>query len=428
MKKILLWIATLCSVVTAASGIEVVNNEKTKLDINSSFQLMGSVQGLNDPYQDDVRSYMFLKQARVFLPGQYEDVKFRVELAFGGEEEVKNLNASTSLLDMYADLPLIFGTRFRVGQMLVPFGRERLVYERDLQFTARTINNSAVTLGRDAGGILYGNAGIFTGALGLFAGGGRDVPERYIPEKLGTPMLVAKIGINTGADTDILTVGQGAIAVEKMVFGVYLSGMFQRDSMVGHSTVNQVKMTEKSLMINSNWNPFFGQKPTGIGDLQQYALDFVMRFPVAGWTLSSELEANFAYFSNQYGTMSVPGGRAQLGAYLKPFEVALRYSAIGLTYSGFGYYSSTTGKIHPIIPNGMNVMQELALALTYYLRTNLKGMAEFSLSDVPVVHEESVGSYSLAQQPDQVTLLSLTKHTVERQTVKEMRLMVQYVF
>jgi hypothetical protein len=265
MKKTMRWLLLSLLFVTGLSAIEVVNNEKTKLDINGRFQLLGLVQGLNDPYQDDVRSYMFLKQARLYAPGQYEDIKFRVEMGLGGEEDVSSGNVSVSLLDMYADMPLFFGTRFRFGQTKVPYGRERLVYSRDLQFSGRSQTTSTFTLGRDVGGIAYGNVGMFTLATGLFAGGGRDVPERYLPEKLGSPMMVVRMGLNGGADTDVLTVESAGVTADKFVFGFYLNGMYQKDSLVGHSTVDNVKLAEKSLLVNSNWNPYLGQKPFGVG-------------------------------------------------------------------------------------------------------------------------------------------------------------------
>lgn len=458
MIKFLRGPAILLAMATGLSAIEVVNNDKTKLDIGGSFQLLGAVQALNDPYKDDVRSYMFLKTARLTTMGEYEGVKLRAEIALGGEEEVKGtysgavLNASMSLLDLYADAPLIWGSRFRFGQMLVPFGRERLVYERDMQFSGRSINNLANTLGRDVGGTLYGNFGVFAYAFGLFAGGGRDVPERYIPAKLGTPMLVTKMGISNGADADILTVNQGGISVDKVVFGVYVSAMYQKDSLVGHSTVDQVRMSEQSLIMSPTWNPYLSQKGGGVygqGDLQQFAVDAVVRLPVAGMTVSGEIEASAAVFSNEFGTMTVPGGRAQLGAFLNPIEVAVRYSVIALGNSGFGYNSGgTNSTIYRFLSDNrtagnstgnllMNQIQEVAVSGSYYFQNRIKAMVEYAVSDVPVLHENNitgttqtqVGSYSLIQHPEQSKLVFTTNASqVERQIVQDVRIMLQYRF
>ncbi len=458
MIRFLRWPAVALALVTGVSAIEVVNTEKSKLDIGGSFQLLGTVQALNDPYKDDVRSFMFLKTARLTTTGEYEGVKLRAEVALGGEEEVKGtysgavLNASMSLLDLYADAPLIWGSRFRFGQMLVPFGRERLVYERDLQFTGRSINNMATTLGRDVGGTLYGNFGVFAYALGLFAGGGRNVPERYIPAKLGTPMLVTKVGISNGADADILTVNQGGVSVDKLVFGIYASAMYQKDSLVGHSTVDQVRMSEHSLIMSPTWNPYLAQKGGGVygqGDLQQFAADAVARMPVAGMTLSGEIEASAAVFSNEFGTMTIPGGRAQISALLNPIEVAVRYSVIALGNSGIGYNSgSTNGTIYRFLSDNrtvgnstgnllMNQIQEVAVSGAYYFQNRIKAMVEYAVSDVPVLHENNitgstqtqVGSYSLIQHPEQSKLAATTNASqVERQIVQDLRILLQYRF
>lgn len=474
MIKFLRWPAITLALATGLSAIEVVNNEKGKLDVGGSFQLLGNVQGLNDPYKDDVRSYMFLKTARLTTGGEYEGVKFRVELALGGEEQIKGdysgsvLNASMSLLDAYADAPLLFGSRFRFGQMLVPFGRERLVYERDSQFVGRSINNLATTLGRDVGGTLYGNLGVFAYAFGLYAGGGRDVPERYIPAKLGTPMLVAKVGINNGADDDILTVNQGGVSTDKLTYGVYLSGMYQKDSLVGHSTVDQVRMTEYSLIMSPTWNPYLSQKGGGVygqGDLMQFAIDAIVRVPVSGMTVATELEANVANFSNEFGTMTVPGGRAQMSLLVDQFEVAARYSMIALGNAGFGYngsYNAATSSYTAGSSNAtiyrflsddrrqgsnsgnllMNQIQEIGMTVSYYFKNRVKAMVEVSLSDVPVVSENNsadttrVGAYSLLQQPEQSKLIAANGTVsgvnvgseVTRQLVKDLRIMLQYRF
>lgn len=428
MKQIIRLLVASLLIVSGLSAVEVVNNEKTKLDINGRFQLLGLVQGLDDSARDDVRAFMFLKQARVYIPGQHEDIKFRVELGLGGEDDITNGNASVSLLDMYADMPLLLGTRFRFGQTKVPYGRERLVYSRDLQFSNRSQVNSTFTLDRDVGGIAYGNVDMFTLAVGLFAGGGRDVPERYLPEELGSPMMVVRMGLNGGADTDVLTVESSGVSVDKFVFGFYLNGMYQKNSLVGHSTVANVKLTEKSLLVNSNWNPYLAEKPFALGALQQVSTDMIVRFPVSSVTIATELEAHYAYYSNTFGDLNVPGARAQVSAYYKPVEVALRYSAVGLQGTGFGYYNSGTSKVNSIVPNGMNIMQELALAFTMYARTNLKGIVDFSLADVPVVQEKGIGAYVVTQQPDQVKLAASSNNKFERQTVKEVRVLLQYWF
>ena len=425
MKKIK-WLIIFIALVNSLAAIEVINKDKTKLDINGRFQLLGTIQQLEDPYRDNRRFFLFMRQARLSVPGEYEDIQFKVQLAFAGEEEVKapSPGVTLSLLDMYADMPVAGVTRLRFGQFKIPYSRERLLDSRDLQFSDRSISNTAFRWGRDLGVAAHGDMKGFTYALGMFAGGGRDVPERYIPQHLGTPLFVARVGYNAGADKDILTPEASGLKVDKPVYAAYLNGLIQQDSSIGHSTVMNVKLAEKSLLTNSNWNPLIARTPYSLGTLQQVGVDVVYRMPISQITLSTELEAHFGRYTNGYGELNVPGGRIQTTANYKEVELGLRYSLYRI--DDFALFRNS--KLYNLAPGGMKNTQEIALAFTWFMRENLKLIFHSSLIDSPVVTEKDIGVYSTTEQPDQVTYVATGGNSINRQTVTNLQMLLQYYF
>src|SRR6185503_10108456 len=94
--------------------------------------------------------------------------------------------------------------------------------------------------------------GAMTGTFAVMTGGGRDIPQRYLPEELGTPMLVTRFGYNDGLDKDI-----------------YVNALYIKDSSIGHSTVVNAPATDKNLLINGNYNPFIGKAPFSLSTIWQ---------------------------------------------------------------------------------------------------------------------------------------------------------------
>jgi hypothetical protein len=405
---------------------EVVNNDQLELNIGGRMQMYGLAQHVDDPHRDNERLYLFIKQARLMFSGRYEETKFRTEIAFGGEEEVQNKNSSLSLLDMSFDFPLVAGSRLMLGQFKVPYGRERLSNSGELLFAERSINNLAFRVGRDVGAVLHGYPGKFALGAGVFTAGGRDVPERYIPEDLGIPMLVARVGYNDGVDEDLFTVRQSLGEVAETQNAVYLNGLYVEDTLIGHSSVLNVKTAEKPLLLNSNWNPFVGRSPLLRGQLTQAGLDAVHRCMLGGVGFSAEVEGNYGRFHNRYGDIELVGGRAQIAAARKNVEVAVRYAFL-IPDEDFSA-STTTAKAHKITPTD-KMIQEITPAFTYHIK---RGRSKIVLDapilvDVPVIVERNIGSYVLTEQPDQTSYVK-TGGFVKRQTVVEGRLLYQLSF
>lgn len=433
MKKFVFLIIFVLGMPQWASAIEIVKKEDVEFEMGGRSQVVGIMERVDDPFKNDLRFYLFAKQARLNLSGRYEKFKFHVELGFAGEEAqvlAPNPGVALNLLDFYFDFPLWKALRLRVGQFVVPYSRERMADDSSLQFDDRSLNNLAFQVGRDLGVSLYATHGPFAAAFGVFTGGGRDIPQRFIPEKIGTPLFVARAGLNHGLDDGIYGRMQGqvfgltqhAFEVEETKWAAFVNGFFMKDSKVGHSTLLNVKTAEKSLLLNGNWNPFVGQAPLVQGNLWQMGWDVALRKHLRFGVLSSEAELNIGRYSNAYGHINLIGGRAQAGLYRKPFEYALRYSFI-LPSPSFanGGVSVTGGRmIHEITP-----------ALTFHLKPDrFKIILDAPLLiDVPVVTEPGVGSYVLTEMPDQASLLNPTKGgTVSRRFVAEGRILFQLSF
>lgn len=417
------------TVQTAATNQAFQSTPGMDLSIHGRLQTIGFLQSLKDNFQDKTRVYLFLKQARLGVNGKYEDVGFDLQLAFGGEEEVKapSPGVALSLLDLSVDVPLIESFYVKVGQYKVPYGREALTNSGFLQFNDRSIQYLGFKLGRDVGVAVHGKIDNFASAVGVFTGGGRDVPIRYIPQQLGFPMVVVRAGY-TSLQEDMFNLKQAGYGLEGEGVAWFINGLYTEDSRVGHSTALNVKLSDKSLLLNSNWNPYIGRRPMERGKFWQVGTDFAFRTAMSGETFFvGEAEANFGVYSNVYGKIKLSGGRAQVGMYNHPFDVALRYAVL-IPDKNFGYRSSL-GSVYSIIDS--KPIQELTLGATYFIKNErLKVGVDFPvLFGVPVVVEPNIGSYVLTEQPDQTSVLAPpTGGTIERQTVVEARMQLQFMF
>lgn len=404
---------------TRAGAVEVVKNENAGLELLGRFQLLGVAQHMSDELQRRPgRLFLFMNQARVGFKGRLGDTKFNTEWALGGEEEVKNLNASLSLLDMSADLPVADRVYVKVGQFKVPFGREALVDDGGMLFSTRSINHLAFRFGRDVGAAVVSSNEGLNGTVGIFTGGGRDNPERYLPEDLGIPLLVARVGYDSAGRDMYASRHAGAFDVKESEMSAYVTGAYMEDSLVGHSSVLGVKPGEKSLMTNSNWNPFLTASPLNKGKLAQASVDAQVRQPMGEFVVTGEAELSTAVYSNKYGTVRMTGGRLMFSGAKKPFEAALRYSVL----KPMEAFASQGFQI-----TGSAPIQELTPSVTWYHRDWSKFIVEAPLMiNTPVVYEKGLGQYALMEQPDQTSYIKTG--SVVRKFVPELRLLYQMSF
>ncbi|MDA1190367.1 MAG: porin [Candidatus Poribacteria bacterium] len=419
----------------ASTGIAAQENDDRRFDVNISgrTQMYGFAQMVEDDYNNDARLYLYLKQARLAFDGKYEQYGYRVELAYGGEDEVRapNPGVSLNLLDFRFDIPVTESgsTSINVGQFKVPYSREALSRSDRFYFADRSIQHLGFQVGRDVGAALSSRTGNLVAIAGVFTGGGRDVPERFLPQAIGFPLVVLRVGYDSGVDTDLFALEQSGKGSASSGVAAYVNATFIRDSSIGHTTVLNVKTAEKSLLGNSNWNPFIGQRPLDRGDLWFVGADVAYKTILNGnLHVDAEAEFNHGKYENEYGSVDLTGGRAQVGVRNAPFGFALRYAFLSpsMDFTVGGLPITGDGLIHEITP-----------AVTYQFNDapRTKFVVDFPiLIDVPVVMENGVGAYVLTEQPDQTTIIAAKDQdgnstgSVNRQTVYEARLLIQTSF
>jgi hypothetical protein len=422
----------LCLALGSAARAEVplAKTDNADLEVGGMIQALGFAQHLDDPYKDNDRLYLFLNRARLRLSGHYERTSFYMEMGLGGEDTVvSTTGVSLSLLDFSFGIPLTASGRtyLKVGQFKVPYGREQLAYSANFQFADRSIDYLGFKVGRDVGIAIVSRPGPFTLIGGIFTGGGRDVPpDHYLPERLGVPMLVARAGVGD-VDVDPFVLAQSDVGTtdRRVKAAFFVNGLYLKDSLVGHSTVLNVKLADKSLLIDGDWNPYIGKAPFDQGTWWQTGADAAVRIPVRAVDLAGEAELDFAKYSNGYGSVQMWGLRAQGGAIYRSFEVALRY-AILAPDTQFAYMAVPLTGSQPI--------QEITPSASWFIRGRMLKL----LADLPVIihdpvfTETGVGSYAATDLQDQATVLfangARTTSTVARQNVFEARLMLQAQF
>lgn len=418
--SVILSMAAAFAPVLAFADIKALESKDAELNIGVMTQVLAIGQQVDDPFKDHNRLYLFMKEARFRTNGRYQDYSFNLEFALGGEESVVvTTGVSLSLLDLSVNIPIGFnGSYVKVGQFKVPYGRERLTYSGFSQFLERSVQDLGFRVGRDVGvAVTLNPAKKLTFIGGVFTGGGRDVPpQRYLPELLGIPMLVARAG--WGDVDDDLYVLHNDLQMSAPKFAFFVNGLYTKDSAVGHSSVLNVKFADKSILLNANWNPYIG-KISSLGQWWQVGADAALRVPAGAVNLSAEIEANWAGYSNDAGRAHVAGGRAQLGVGYQPFEVAVRYAVLFLDPS-----LGLNGAI------GSKPVHEITPSVAWYLSgQRLKLVADLPvLIQAPVFTEKGVGSYIGTELPDQAALLAKPANSVGRQNIVEARLMMQAAF
>lgn len=446
-------------------GLEVMKTDKLSLNVYGRAQMIGVGENVPDPYRDNNRVYLFMKQARIGFKGNYEEVKFDTQFAFGGES-ANGSNNDLSLLDFVADVPLTkFGDNvwFKIGQFRVPYSREGLTDRGYMDYGDRSIANLGSYQSRDYGLALLGTKGVWTGTFGTFSSGGRDVPQRYLPETLGIPEVVARFGYNDGVDEDIYHVVQTDLKLEKTAKAFFLNGLYMKDTLIGHSSALQVRTIDKNLLTDTGFNPFINQgggpglgtiagtRTMQRGDLWFLGGDAVVRHPLGnGRALEGEIEANWGGYQNRFGVIHIANARVQ-GAYqFQPFEMGLRYAVLDMDEkSGFLTTSNTTtgsaagGTVLRVIDNHLGEpIHEITPSVTWHIKDhNMKVVTDVPIYlNCPVWYDNMGNVVPLGSQPlggyafpdptstTQNSILATPGNSTARKTVVEVRMMFQFMF
>lgn len=405
--------------------LNVIHADHFALELGGMARLVGEGEYVKDPYKNDARAYLFLANARLRTTAHYDDFKLNFEFALGGEATVgaTTPGVSLALLDLNLDVPLPFlgKSYLKIGQFKVPYGREGLTYSGFTQFVDRSIDYQGFMVGRDVGASINLQNGFSNLSAGIFTGGGRDVPQEFLPEKLGIPMLVLRAGLGN-VDDDLYVLKQNDLTGDGLKAAISLNGLVTKDSLIGHSSVLNVKLSDKSFLLNANYNPYIAEAPLLQGIWFQTGIDGALRIPLSkDLRLSGEFEVNYGQFSNDHGAVRLFGARIQGGMVYKRFEVAARYAVL-LPDQHFKFKGTSI--------TGSALIHEITPALSYYIFGHmLKVVADLPIQvQAPVFTEPGVGSYVATQQPNQAAVLGIPGGTVARATVVMARLMLQAQF
>jgi hypothetical protein len=404
--------------------LNVLHTDKFNLDVGGMGQVLALGQVVDDPYKDNARVYLFLPKARLRLDGSYNWLSFNFQIALGGEDLVVSPNPGITLglLDLAFNIAISPKVYLKVGQFLVPYGREQLTDPGFQDFADVSLEDVGFVVGRDVGAAIVARPGPMSLIAGVFTGGGRDEPpDHYLPERLGVPLLVARVGVGD-LDADPFYLRQSELHPDHTKYAISAGGFYTLDSTVGHSTVLNVKSSDKSLLIDSAWNPFIAAKaPLSQGSYWQAEADAAVRMPFGGfWALAGEAQADYGSYSNGHGTVTMFGARVQGALVADPLQLAIRYAVLVPSdqFANGGIPITGNEPIHEITPS-----------LSYYiLGENLKVILDFPiLIHVPVFTEPGVGQYVGSELPDQASVLA-TGGTVGRQNVAQGRLMLEGQF
>jgi hypothetical protein len=425
--------------VQPTGGLELVDRDSFHFATFGRLQMLGVGENVPDPIRNRNRIYLFLKETRLGFRAGFEAYKFELQTQLGGEDRVTP-DVTLSLLDAVADVPLPLGpnSSIKIGQFRVPYSREGLTDRGYMPFSDRSIQSMGFQMGRDYGLAVQSYQEKFSGTVGVFSGGGVNLPAHYIPEALGVPLLAARVGYNDGVDADIYHVAATDLDIKRTEKAAYINALFMKDSSVGHSTVLNVKYADHNLLNSPVWNPYLGKGgsdvfppgPTGFraGDFYLVGGDVVYRKPVGpGKALMFEAQVDWGGYQNQFGRLHETGGRIQGGYLFKPFELDLRYAVL-LPDANTG----TTDSVGNVFGLGSMPIHQIDPAATWYIKgQNVKLVFDAPLYlSMPVITEPHVGSYVLSDFPNEINSSNLVNPNwnISRRTVVEARLMFQVMF
>ncbi|MBV8201590.1 MAG: hypothetical protein JOZ15_13295 [Acidobacteria bacterium] len=414
-----------------ANAVELLQSEDVTINMHAYVQAVAVAQDVPNsvPGKNTDRLYLFLKEARLRWDGKLYGASYDIMLAPGAEDITPNTNSALGLLDFSFEVPVFSGAAVKVGQFLVPYSRERLTDDPTMTFADRSIENLGFSWNRDYGFALSNYQGKLAGTVAVMTGGGRDVPQRYLPEKLGFPLVAVRVGYNDGIDKDIYHVSARDSHPDRPEAALYANALYTKDTQIGHSTVINVRATDKNLLVDPNYNPFINMAPFSLSTIWQAGGDGVFRAPLGAFSLNAEGQVDYSHFDNKYGRLNLKGGRVQAGISRGKVDLSLRYSALWLdTRMAF----ASGGVDYPIVTS-KTPLQEITPSLTYHYKPGIQVVLDAPyLVKMLIFKENTVGSYVMSEQPDQVTVVkpgtTAGTGSVERKNVPEARLMVQLGF
>lgn len=148
------------------------------LTMRGRLQFRGSVQETANEDEPVDLSFQIRRARLVFLGELFRpDLQFYIQLGFSPTDMEPDL--LVPLRDAALSWTAFRDFGVRIGQMKVPFNRERVISSSALQLTDRSIVNGELTLDRDVGVQVYSNdlfglGGVLAYQAGVFGGDGRN--------------------------------------------------------------------------------------------------------------------------------------------------------------------------------------------------------------------------------------------------------------
>jgi hypothetical protein len=447
-------------------GLTLVSNDKLALDLWGRGQILGVGEIVPETAHGAAheRVYEFLQEARMGFNGKYEDLfDYQIELAYGGENQntLQSMAGGYDLMDFVADVPikpLGENTILKLGQFRVPYGREELTDEGYNDFANKSVAFYATNHGRDFGLAIMGTSddGKWTGTLGTFPDGGRDIAPRYLPEELGVPELVFRVGYNDGVDKDIYHVMGTDRRLSRDTKAFFVNGLFETDTRIGHSTALLSHSVDGNLLENVNYNPYINRSNSNTGTcsaqtcergmLWNVGGDAVWRHPLGdGQAVETMAEVNWGGYQNSAGVLHVAAALGQGDYQIGPWEISARYALLSMD-SKAGYITTTqptNTASYTVVPGGGTTLydvnpgmgkpiHEITPSITYHFKGQaMKLVADLPIYlDCPVYIDHTDGTYVFADSTglNEDTVYATAGNTAYRRALVEGRMMFQFQF
>ena len=212
------------------------------MNLKARAQIRSTVVVPDDEEKDPSADFQ-IRRMRISIDAHGWDklVTLRVQLAVATPD--LDPVAPSALRDAFVTISPMRDLKFRVGQMKVPYGRQRVVSSGSLQMVDRSVVTSELNLDRDVGFTAFsedlgGLGGLFGYNVGVFGGDGRNRVSGGYGLLYAGRIAIRPVGGDRGDDLDEVDFTRSK---PRLQFG--LSGAFNHQTDRERSTVGAVFAT-----------------------------------------------------------------------------------------------------------------------------------------------------------------------------------------